>query len=67
MKLKKMLVVVLAFIMLLVAGCQNDTELVFRNSARFLQKTEGAESRSANPFAKEWRWGNMQEMGPKQY
>jgi len=66
MKLKKMLIVVLAFIMLLVAGCQVDTELVLRNSTRFLRKTESAESRSANPFARDWRWGNMQEMGPKQ-
>ena len=66
MKLKKMLIVVLAFIMLLVAGCQSDTEIIVRNSTRFLRKDEGAESRSANPFARDWRWGNMQEMGPKQ-
>ena len=66
MKLKKMLIVVLALIMLLVAGCQSDTEIIVRNSTRFLRKDEGAESRSANPFARDWRWGNMQEMGPKQ-
>jgi len=54
------LVLILAS-MLLGAGCQNDTEVVFRNSARFLHKDEGAESRSANPYAKSWRWGNMQE------
>ena len=66
MKLKNMLIVVLAFIMLLVAGCQSDSEIIVRNSTRFLHKDEGADSRSANPFARDWRWGNMQEMGPKQ-
>ena len=65
MKLRKMVIVVLASIMLLVAGCQSDSEIIVRNSTRFLRKDEGAESRSANPFARDWRWGNMQEQGSK--
>jgi len=69
--MKKLVIAMVLVSMLLVAGCQNDTEIVFRNSARALRKGEGAESRNANPYAKTWRWGNQQgieqQMGPQQY
>ena len=47
---------------LLVVGCQNDTEITVRNSARVLRKGEGYESRQANPYAGNWTWGNQQGM-----
>ncbi len=66
MWLKKVISISMILLLSLVAsgicGCQNDTEIVFRNSARFLRKAEGAESRSSNPYAKTWRWGNQQSM-----
>jgi len=61
MKLQ-MLIVVLVLVMSLVAGCQNDTEVVFRNSARFLREGEPVQARSANPYAGTWTWGNQQGM-----
>ena len=41
------------FLLALNAGCQNDTEVTIKNSARFLYKDEGADSRS------EWSLGGL--------
>jgi len=60
---KKMIISMVLVGSMLVAGCQNDTEIVFRNSARILHKTESAESRQANPYAGSWTWGNQQMRG----
>ena len=60
--LKKILISIVLAVVLIVSGCQSDTEIVFRNSSRFLRKNEGAESRQANPYAGSWTWGNQRGM-----
>jgi len=60
--LKKILISIVLALSLLVVGCQSDTEIVFRNSSRWLRKTESAESRQANPYAGSWTWGNQRGM-----
>jgi hypothetical protein len=64
--LKRIVLSMVLAVMLLVVGCQSDTEFVVRNSTRFLRKSEGFESRSANPYAKTWQWGNQQGTYPQQ-
>ena len=60
--LKKMIMISVVLAIVFLTGCQNDTEIVFRNSARILRKTESAESRMANPYAGSWSWGNQSGM-----
>ena len=53
--LKKILMVIVVSISIFMMGCQSDTEVVVRNSTRFLRKEEnkGNEylSRAASPFS----------------